>query len=373
MYHSIKLYPVSTDTQEEFLTGGINTWDEFHIVPTTRPFVAPPELKSNEVDVPGSDGVLDFTEFPQGRSTFQNRTGSWEFIIMNDFCQPVTTHLEWYTAYSNIMNYLHGKTFRVVLEDDLSYFYEGRLTVNEYASEEKYSKITIDYNLSPFKWSIPKTGDDWLWDPFNFDSGIVPSDSYGNKHDFTQFERIILPRWNTDENGIFTTRHWNNIWISPDDLGAAPVTPTIQIKHRYVEEDQALAFVMLGKAQVLFDIPGWSANRGYDCHVNYSPPYNEFKIPEYIFRKDMDESELLVRCATDISRTTLHKTAYTTELLTCENCNEVALDPDNPTTLIPESTHFKCRCTNCGQVSDHQFRYANEETCIRLIFRQGGF
>ena len=373
MYHSIKLYPISTETQEEFYNSGVNTWDQFHIVPTSRPFVAAPELKSNEVDVPGSDGSIDLTEAPQGRSTYQNRTGSWEFIIMNDFCQPISTHMEWYTAYSNIMDYLHGRRFRVVLEDDAAYFYEGRLTVSDYVSENNYSKITIDYNLAPFKWSIMKTGDDWLWDPFNFDTGIVPSDAYGNQEDFAEFNRIILPCWNSDEDGIYTTRHWKEIHIDPDDLGVAPVTPTIQIRHRYIEADPGMIGVKRGTSQVLFRIPGWSTNRGYENYTNQIPDVHEFKIPEYIFRKGMSETDLLVRCATDISRTTLKAAVYSQELRTCDNCSQVALNPDNQDTIILGESYFQCRCENCNEISEHKFRYAKEESCIRLIFRQGGF
>ena len=82
-----------------------------------------------------------------GYPVYQNRTGSIEFIVMNDF-KP------WHMAYSDIMDYLHGQKLRAVLEDDPEYFYEGRFTVNVWKSEKDWSRITIDYDVGPYKWSV---------------------------------------------------------------------------------------------------------------------------------------------------------------------------------------------------------------------------
>ena len=41
---------------------GMNTWDIWHMAPKSRPFVSPPQVKTEYVDVPGADGALDYTE-----------------------------------------------------------------------------------------------------------------------------------------------------------------------------------------------------------------------------------------------------------------------------------------------------------------------
>ena len=76
-------------------------------------------------------------------------------------------------AYSDIMDYLHGQKLRAVLEDDPEYFYEGRFTVNVWKSEKDWSRIIIDYDVGPYKWSVLSSTDDWLWDPFNFQNGVI--------------------------------------------------------------------------------------------------------------------------------------------------------------------------------------------------------
>lgn len=160
MYHSVTF-------------GDKNTWDDWRLVPSSRPLFNPPAQKVKTLDIPGGDGVLDLSTALTGYPVYQNRTGSIEFIVMNDF-KP------WHMAYSDIMDYLHGQTMRATLEDDPEYFYEGRFTVNSWKSQKDWSRITIDYNVGPYKWSHLSSTDEWLWDPFNFQNGIIRSTIFNN-------------------------------------------------------------------------------------------------------------------------------------------------------------------------------------------------
>lgn len=153
MYHSITF-------------GDKNTWDDWHLVPSSRPVIAPPDVKSKTVDIPGADGELNLTDLLNGRPTYQNRTGSIEFIVVNDYW-------DWDVAYSTIMNYLQGKSMKMVLEDDPAYYYEGRFAVSEWRSDKSWSLITIDYNVYPYKKDLSATDEDWLWDSFDFETQII--------------------------------------------------------------------------------------------------------------------------------------------------------------------------------------------------------
>ncbi|NCE64066.1 hypothetical protein D1159_05560 [Pseudoflavonifractor sp. 524-17] len=160
MYHSITF-------------GEKNTWDDWRLVPASRPVFNPPAQKVKTLEIPGGDGVIDLSQALTGYPVYQNRTGSLEFIVMNDF-KP------WHTAYSDIMDYLHGQRLRAVLEDDPEYFYEGRFTVNAWKSEKDWSRIVIDYDVGPYKWSALSSVDDWLWDPFNFQNGVIRTTLFKN-------------------------------------------------------------------------------------------------------------------------------------------------------------------------------------------------
>lgn len=131
MYHSITF-------------GNKNTWEDWHLVPSSRPVFNPPEMKKKTIDIPGGNSVIDVSEALTGYPVFNNRQGSFEFIVMNDYWA-------WYEAYSTIMDYLHGKVKRAVLEDEPYFYYEGRFTVNNWKSEKTNSVITIDYDVYPYK------------------------------------------------------------------------------------------------------------------------------------------------------------------------------------------------------------------------------
>ena len=153
MYHSITF-------------GDKNTWDDWFLIPSSRPVFNPPKPKTTYIDVPGADGQLDMTESIAGEVTYGCREGSLEFIVDN-------WHREWHELYSDIMCYLHGRTMRAVLEDDPSYYYEGRFTVNKWKSDPHNSKITIDYVVHPYKFELYSSLEDWEWDLFNFEQGII--------------------------------------------------------------------------------------------------------------------------------------------------------------------------------------------------------
>lgn len=155
MYHSITL-------------GDKNTWDDWHLIPKSRPLFNPPSVKTNYIEIPGGDGSLDLTTALAGRPVYKNRTGAWEFYVENGF-------KDWTVLYSEIMTYLHGKKLKAILEDDPDYYYEGRFAVNAWKSDPNWSIITIDYEVGPYKRSLLAAGNDWLWDTFNFETDVIRS------------------------------------------------------------------------------------------------------------------------------------------------------------------------------------------------------
>lgn len=152
MYHSITI-------------GNKNTWDDWHLIPKTRPLFSSPPVKFNYIELSGTDSLLDLTTVMSGKPLYGNRSGSWTFIVENGF-------MDWATLYSEIMVYLHGQKLKAILEDDPNYYYEGRFSVNDWKSNPDWSEIVIDYNVGPYKKHLLGS-DDWLWDTFNFETDTI--------------------------------------------------------------------------------------------------------------------------------------------------------------------------------------------------------
>lgn len=165
MYHSITfgdgtLYPVGHPKQGQF--AGANTWDDWHLIPSSRPTVVQAGVSTNFVDIPGrKDGPIDMSEYLTNGIVYTGRSGSFEFYVDND-------HEYWETIRSKIVQYLHGKRMKMCLEDDPNYYYEGRFSLSEWKSGSWFSSVIINYVVGPYKYRIT-TGERWIWDPFNFD------------------------------------------------------------------------------------------------------------------------------------------------------------------------------------------------------------
>lgn len=183
--------------------GDKNTWDDWKILPTERPVFAPPKPKTTYIDIPGGNGALDLSESLTGYPIYENRTGSFTFRVMNDY-------VEWHERYTEIMEYLHGRSMNAILADDPNYFYKGRFTVDSWASGDTWSQITIGYTVDPYKWSVLSSVDPWLWDPFNFSNGVILEETFSSI-------KIDSP------NG------WTASTFDANMFGRAPISPTFNV------------------------------------------------------------------------------------------------------------------------------------------------
>lgn len=135
MYHSITF-------------GDKNTWEDWGLAPSSRPVFNPavPSL-DNITDSTIGNGVVWGNDLITSVQTLGDREGEIEFYIVNQ-------NRSWIGIYTDVLNYLHGKRTKAVLEDDPLYFYEGRFFVKKYKPNKDYSTITISYKLDAYKYLI---------------------------------------------------------------------------------------------------------------------------------------------------------------------------------------------------------------------------
>ena len=168
MYHSI----IFTELVNGTPTGGKNTWADWYLIPSSRPVFNPPAPKTKYVEIPGADFHLDLSTSLTGEMTYEGRQGTLDFIVDNGQLSNYHAN-QWSVLYSDIMDYLHGKLMRATLEDDPYFCYEGRFSVNSWKSNEHNSEISINYIVSPYKYETNSSLEDWKWDTFNFEHGII--------------------------------------------------------------------------------------------------------------------------------------------------------------------------------------------------------
>lgn len=262
MYHSITL-----DLYAE--RGGrvqkINTYDDLHLIPLSRPVINPPAVKTKQIDVPGANGVIDLTGSLTPYPVYSNRQGSISFAVEND-------KENWQYLYSRILNLIHGHKAETTLEDDPGWIYDGRWTVSGWNSNNNgtWSEVTLDYDLAPYKLGnnslsgAADTGlDRWLWDPFSFYDGVIYKSLQANGWSAGTAASLFkdIPVNSTDWVNYGILRYNGTTMMGREVIGWMPVSPTIIV-------DRAGIGIRITNQEL-----GYRYEKVYDAPGEYSDPY----------------------------------------------------------------------------------------------------
>jgi len=163
MYHSLIFEKLDNSNIH------VNTWDNWHLIPVARPIVAQPTAMYKYVDIPGADGQLDLTDYLIGRPVYSNRTGTFEFYVVNgpEFYSPYerttkdgvkqyanTNYGDWPSRRAAIASFLDGSKMKMYLEDERNYYYIGRFMFRDWKPGAVNSTVSIEYTLDPYRYLV---------------------------------------------------------------------------------------------------------------------------------------------------------------------------------------------------------------------------
>ena len=126
-----------------------------------------PEADIKLKEIPGRNGDLDITEAQTGYTTYKNTSMKLTFDFVDG------DYGTWLRKGSEIFNALHGKREKVILGNEKTFYYEGRISVNTNKINKQFSKIEIEVNRDPYKYEKYSSTEDWPWDDFSFEDGII--------------------------------------------------------------------------------------------------------------------------------------------------------------------------------------------------------
>lgn len=121
--------------------GDRHSYDDLHLVLSAMD-IPPATPKTNYVDIPGADGSVDLTE-ALGEVRFSDRECSFTFTAFpqDDFERKKR----------EVSNLINGKRMRIRVDKDPGYYWEGRCSVNEYASDKNIHQIVVGAVVRPYK------------------------------------------------------------------------------------------------------------------------------------------------------------------------------------------------------------------------------
>lgn len=141
-----------------------HSYIDLGLLPAERPEISPPTPDIHSARAIGSNGRLymQLTDWP----TYDAREGRFSYYIPG-------TDRQRFDRYTAVQTALHGQTGTVILDEDNAFYYSGIFTVDSFAHAEAAGVLTIRAELDPYKYDRYRTDQDWLWDPFSFETGVI--------------------------------------------------------------------------------------------------------------------------------------------------------------------------------------------------------
>lgn len=110
----------------------------------SKPVISPPTPKTKLIQVPGTNTVIDLTEALTGEVKYEPRTIRCVFCVIGG-------RQKWADVYSAVLNEIHGKRMKIVMDDDPNYYYIGRVAVSQWDSDEASATIVVTADVEPYK------------------------------------------------------------------------------------------------------------------------------------------------------------------------------------------------------------------------------
>ncbi len=145
---------------------GKHTYKDYGLVIGNNNIVSMPKPKILIIEIPGSSTTLDLTESLTGKVEYEARTLTFK-LGKNEM--PYA----WQVKLSEFMADVHGKKVKVILDIEPEFYYTGRCEVLNFSRSQMLGVIEVKVQCDPYKWNVNTSSEDWIWDIFNFENGIV--------------------------------------------------------------------------------------------------------------------------------------------------------------------------------------------------------
>lgn len=146
--------------------GSYHSGRDLGLLPAGQPDFGTPTPNTSLLAIPGANGRLDLSRVLTGHMTYDNRTPNLPYYIRG-------RERERHADLSRLMNALHGQTARIIPDEAPDGYWYGLLEVSEPQQTDGAWLVTVGGSLDPYKYDLPTTAENWLWDPFSFETGVI--------------------------------------------------------------------------------------------------------------------------------------------------------------------------------------------------------
>lgn len=130
---------------------GVDTYDGYGLLLASKTISAP-EVRTNYIDVPGMDGLLDASEALTGEPAYKNRTITLTLLNIS-----ALSGKEWPASASDFLNAVHGKRVKISFSEGDEYYYLGRCSLSSSPITAAKQAITATIDCDPWKYKVNET------------------------------------------------------------------------------------------------------------------------------------------------------------------------------------------------------------------------
>lgn len=144
-----------------------HSYDDWGLYVTNTDCIGEPKQYTNYIEIPGRNGKIDLSEAISGRQIYTSRE-----IKIN--LAGTRYRINWDGVISSFRNHINGKVCRIQFDNDPGYFWRGRVCIKDFTSCLDLGKFVVDIpEADPYKYDVNSSAEPWLWDPFNFETGVI--------------------------------------------------------------------------------------------------------------------------------------------------------------------------------------------------------
>ena len=189
------------------------------------------------MEIPGASATLDLSEVLTGRPIFKYRP-------INILLGGKKNRLDWDSIISEYRNEIEGQVVHLTFSNDLNFFWRGRVSITDFDRTRELGKFTLNIpKAEPYKYDIFTSEDEWLWDPFDFEYGVI---RYIGPVQFDN-NAITVPKGNMPTVPIFEI---------DSIVGSLSVTVKEQTYNLAVGENRFPQLLVAGEEEIILQFVG---------------------------------------------------------------------------------------------------------------------
>ena len=144
----------------------LKSFDDFGLRKTERTQISEPVRDVRRIRPAGVNGDRNITRLMGFPPTYAPRTVTDTYVFIKH-------HRDWETIKTRIYEKINGGPCHLIVDGDAWYYWDGDVSVTEPKNGRDLLTLKIVATVFPYKYERFSSVEDWLWDQFDFRTGII--------------------------------------------------------------------------------------------------------------------------------------------------------------------------------------------------------